>query len=111
MAKIVEQTIKRLKAPETGNRIEWDTEVPGFGVRITAAGAISFILDYRIFGRQRRYTIGRYPVLTATAARDEARELWAKIRAGRDPMEERNQLAASPLSPTWPKSMKRAKDS
>ena len=53
--------IKRMKAPEENSRIEWDAEIPGFGVRITAAGVTSFILDYRIFGRQRRYTIGRYP--------------------------------------------------
>jgi integrase len=86
----VEQTIKRMKAPKESNCIEWDAEIPGFGVRITAGGVISFILDYRIFGRQRRYTIGRYPELTATAARIEAGELRAKIRAGRDPMEERD---------------------
>jgi hypothetical protein len=48
--RIVEQTIKRMKAPEENSRIEWDAEIPGFGVRITAAGVTSFILDYRIFG-------------------------------------------------------------
>jgi integrase len=65
-------------------------------VRITAAGVTSFILDYRIFGRQRRYTIGRYPEMTSTAARIEAGELRAMIRAGRDPMEERNQRRGEP---------------
>jgi integrase len=88
--RIVEQTIKRMKAPEANSYIEWDAEIPGFGVRITAAGVISFILDYRIFGRHRRYTIGRFPELTATAARIEAGELRRTIRAGQDPMEERN---------------------
>ncbi len=67
--RIVEQTIKRMKAAEENSYIEWDSEVPGFGARITPAGVISFILDYRISGRQRRYTIGRYLELTATAAR------------------------------------------
>lgn len=94
--RIVEQTIKRLKPPAKGNRIAWDSEIPGFGARITAAGIISFILDYRIFGRQRRYTIGRYPELTATAARIDAGELRAKIRAGHDPMEERLQSRSEP---------------
>jgi integrase len=94
--RIVEQTIKRMKAPEENSRIEWDAEIPGFGVRITAAGVTSFILDYRIFGRQRRYTIGRYPEMSSTAARIEAGELRAMIRAGRDPMEERNQLRGEP---------------
>jgi integrase len=94
--RIVEKTIKRMKAPKENSRIEWDAEIPGFGVRITAAGVTSFILDYRIFGRQRRYTIGRYPELTSTAARIEAGELRAMIRAGRDPMEERNQRRGEP---------------
>ena len=69
--RIVEQTIKRMKAPEENSRIEWDAEIPGFGVRITAAGVTSFILDYRIFGRHRRYTGGGYPETTSTAARIE----------------------------------------
>jgi integrase len=94
--RIVEQTIKRLKPPAEGNRIAWDSEIPGSGARITAAGIISFILDYRIFGRQRRYTIGRYPELTATAARIDAGELRAKIRAGHDPMEERIHSRSEP---------------
>jgi integrase len=94
--RIVEQAIKRMKPPKENSRIEWDAEIPGFGVRITAAGVTSFILDYRIFGRQRRYTIGRYPEMTSTAARIEAGELRAMIRAGRDPMEERNQRRGEP---------------
>jgi integrase len=94
--RLVEQTIKRMKPPEENHYIEWDSEIPGFGARITAAGVVSFILDYRIYGRQRRYTIGRYPELTATAARAEAGALRTKIRAGHDPMEERNQMRGEP---------------
>lgn len=56
--RIVEQSIKKLKSPEQGNRIKWDGEIPGFGVRVTAAGVVSFVLDYRFKGTQRRYTIG-----------------------------------------------------
>ncbi len=94
--RIVEQVIKQLKAPKRGNKITWDGEIKGFGVRITAAGAISFILDYRIAGRQRRYTIGRWPELTATAARIEAVELRSDIRNGQDPMEEKRALRSEP---------------
>src|ERR1035437_9075584 len=94
--RIVEKLIKKMDAPEQGNRIEWDSEIPGLGVRITASGVTSFILDYRISGRQRRYTIGRHPELTIAAARIEAGELRARIRNGRDPMEERNQSRVEP---------------
>jgi integrase len=88
--RIVEKSIKKMDSPEQGNRIEWDSEIPGFGVRVTAGGVTSFILDYRIFGRQRRYTIGRYPEMKVAEARAEAGELRARIRDGHDPMEERN---------------------
>src|ERR1039458_830803 len=95
-SRIVQQTIRQLLTPEHGNRIEWDAELPGFGVRVTATGAKSFILDYRIFGRHRRYTIGQYPELTATAARIKALELRVRIQQGHDPMEERNQNRTAP---------------
>ena len=54
-----------LEAPVEGNVVHYDSEITGFGVRITAANAISFVLRYRINGRERRYTIGRYPELSA----------------------------------------------
>jgi integrase len=94
--RIVDKSIKKMAAPKLGNRIEWDSEIPGFGVRITASGVTSFILDYRIAGRQRRYTIGRYPELTVAAARIEAGELRSSIRDGHDPMEERHQSRIEP---------------
>lgn len=94
--RLTEQIIKKLKAPEEGNRIEWDGEISGFGARITASGALSFVLDYRIFGRQRRYTVGRWPEWTATAARDEALALKKKIRENIDPLEEKNRDRSEP---------------
>jgi site-specific recombinase XerD len=66
-------------------------------VRITAAGVVAFILNYRIAGRERRYTIGRYPEWSADAARDEALELRAKIRKGLDPLQERASSRSEPL--------------
>ena len=87
--RITDTLIKRMDAPPSDQHIEWDSEVPGFGVRITAAGAISFVLDYRMHGRKRRYTIGRYPDLNASAARDEATTLRGEIRKGNDPLEGR----------------------
>ena len=54
--KLNEETIKRLPIPDTGNRIIYfagavlqGAQAPrGFGVRVTAAGAKSFIINYRI---------------------------------------------------------------
>jgi integrase len=94
--RIVQRTIEKLPVPETGNQINWDSEIPGFGVRVTAAGAVSFVLDYRIYGRHRRVTIGRHPELTATAARERARKLKGRIEDGHDPLEERDQDRTEP---------------
>jgi integrase len=95
--RIIETTIKKLRPPEQGSSIEWDSEIPGFGVRITAARVVSFVLSYRIFGRQRNYTIGRWPEWTATAARDEALALKKKIRDGADPLEEKHKDHSEPM--------------
>lgn len=94
--RITEQTLRKMRPPETNHRIEWDSEIPGFGARITAAGVISFVLDYRIFGRQRRYTIGQVGEYSVTAAREKARKLRVGIDDGHDPLEERNQSRTEP---------------
>jgi integrase len=79
--------IKRLPAPAKGNRITYDGEVAGFGVRTTATGAKSFVLNYRTHGgRERRHTIGATSDWTATDARKEARRLRRLIDEGGDPL-------------------------
>ncbi|NGM51918.1 site-specific integrase [Caulobacter sp. 602-2] len=68
----------------------WDSEVPGFGVRRTAAGTRSFIYAYRTrSGQQRKMALGGYPALTVEAARSIAREHAVKIARGEDPAAER----------------------
>jgi integrase len=85
---ITDKMVKKLSPADTG-RIIYDDQIPGFGVRITPAGAISFVLNYCIHGRERRYTIGRYPEISALVARGEALQLRAGIRNGHDPLAER----------------------
>jgi integrase len=87
--KLTDRTVKALACPAQGNRITYDGELKGFGVRVTAAGAKSFILNYRIAGRERRLTIGAYPVWSVAAARKEASSLAQQIDRGIDPLGER----------------------
>ena len=56
--RITDKLVKDLSSPAKGNIITYDTEVKGFGVRVTAAGARAFILNYRAGGVERRITIG-----------------------------------------------------
>src|SRR6516162_99160 len=95
--KITQKTILSLQSPAKGNRIQYDSEIPGFGVRITSNGAISFVLNYRLQGRERRYTIGRHPELTALAARERAIQLRGKIIDGVDPLQQRLDAQSEPM--------------
>jgi integrase len=85
--RLTDAAIKRLRAPSRANRITYDDDVAGFGIRITAADARSFVLNYRTrSGRERRFTIGSYPNWRTTAAREEARRLHRIVDAGGDPL-------------------------
>jgi len=94
--RITDKLVKDLLAPPKGNTITYDTEVKGFGVRVTVAGARSFILNYRAGGVERRITIGSYPDWSVAAARDRARELKREVDRGNDPMGERHDDRAAP---------------
>src|SRR5260221_6405035 len=84
---LTDTTVKRLPPPESGKRIALDDEVTGFGVRITAAGARSYILRYTTrAGRERTFTIGDATVWRCTAARAKARDLRRDIEDGGDPL-------------------------
>jgi integrase len=87
--RITDGTIKALALPAQGNRITYDSELKGFGVRATAGGARSFVLNYRIAGRERRLTIGAYPAWSVVAARRRAEVLMRQIDTGIDPLGER----------------------
>jgi integrase len=85
---LTEAIIKRLAKPATGNKVYYDADVPGFGIRITAGGTKAFIFNYRVrgTGRERRITVGRYPNWTVGAARKEARQLQQTVDQGGDPL-------------------------
>jgi integrase len=95
--KLSEETIKRLPAPAAGNSIAYfpgatiqGAKAPrGFGVRITAAGARAFILNYRLRGREYRFTIGAWPDWSALKAVREARHLRQRIDRGENPLDDR----------------------
>jgi integrase len=85
--KLNDTIVKALPKPSSGNKITYDGEVKGFGVRVTSGGSRSFILNYRTrSGRERRYTIGQFPEWKTGAARQEASNLKKTIDRGEDPL-------------------------
>ena len=105
MGKLSEETIKRLQVPATGNTITYfagttvqGAKAPrGFGVRVTAGGSRAFVLNYRLRGREYRYTIGAWPGWSALKAVREARNLRQRVDRGENPLEDR---APSPAAKT-----------
>lgn len=93
---LTDRLVKELAAPVTGNRIAYNSEIKGFGVRITAAGARAFILNYRAGGCERRITIGSFPDWNVKKAREEAAALKRRIDGGQDPMADRHAQREAP---------------
>ena len=94
--RITDAIAKRVSAGDRPQVFFWDADVKGFGLRVTNRGAKSFILDYRIGGRQRRITIGSYPDWSVAAARTEAGNLKREVDLGNDPMGERHADRSAP---------------
>ena len=95
--RLSDKLVKAIPAPQSGNRIVYDADLKGFGVRVTSAGARAFILNYRTAaGRERRITIGSHPEWTDSKARDRAEELKRRVDDGFDPMGERHEERAAP---------------
>ena len=53
---------RAIDAIQAGARdvLVWDRELPRFGLKVTPAGARSYVVQYRIGGRVRRYTLGTH---------------------------------------------------
>jgi integrase len=99
MPKLTKRTVDALK-PRLKACILYDSELPGFGVRVMPSGHKSFIVEYRPHGggrgvATRRFTLGAYGVLTPDQARRGAQETLARVRLGEDPQDEKTRQRAS----------------
>jgi integrase len=94
--KLTDALIRDLIPPLKGNKITYDTEVIGLGVRVTSAGARAFILNYRAGRTERRITIGSAGDWTVSKARARAREMRRLIDVGADPMADRHAERQAP---------------
>lgn len=94
-------TEKLVRAAEPRGR-SWqlfDADVLGLSICIYPSGSRSFMFDYRAAGRQRRYTIGRWPEWSVAAARERAKALRRDIDAGQDPVADRDEAREAPRIP------------
>jgi len=88
MVKITKRVVEAAEAQEKDYLI-WDDELPGFGLRVFSSGKRSYVIQYRIGGRSRRYTIGLHGAWAPETARSEAKVQLGRVAGGDDPVEDR----------------------
>ena len=95
---LTEPALERLKAPADGRTEYGDTVVPGLMLRVTSGGQLSWSVLYKVRGegglstktgrplkgKQRRITLGAYPIMGVKKAREAAIDVLEKSVAGTD---------------------------
>ncbi len=94
-ARFTAGNVEKLSLPAgKTDHIEWDPELPGFGVRLRAGSAF-YVVQYRIGSKQRRESLGDIRKTDLEQARKNAKIRFAQIELGIDPRAERDKLEAS----------------
>jgi integrase len=81
MAKVAlnDTTLRALEPPRKGQRSVWDSRLPTFGIRISQGGSKTFVVNRH----NSLITIGRYPIISLSDARVEAKRLLYEFTLGR----------------------------
>jgi integrase len=88
--RLTSKTVAALTLPPgKQDHIEFDDAVPGFGIRLRASGARTWLFQYRIGAKQRRMALGSVSAIPVGAARETAGKLHARVKLGEDPATDR----------------------
>lgn len=90
--RVTKKAVEAIPVPAPGKRaFLWDDKLKGFGVSVTDRGVRSYVVQFRMGGREtsaRRVTIGGHgSPWTADGARQHAADLLEQVRKGIDPIE------------------------
>lgn len=97
MSKLTKGAIDALKSHATSDVWLWDTELPGFGVRVQPTGRKLYVIRYRTKDaerRQRKMVLCRVADAPPEKARGMAREVFQAVARGEDPVAKREADAA-----------------
>ena len=92
-------------APGKSEQVVFDETLPGFGLRVRATGAQTWLVQYAVHGRTRRIFLGPPALVDAGKARGMAKDLLARVRLGGDPAGEKVAARAErriPFGPSCP---------
>lgn len=93
--KLTKTKVEALPLPtDKDQAFYWDSETKGFGVRVTANGSRSYIVQRPVHGKTRRFTLGPHGVLTCDEARRRAMAKLLEMMDGIDPRQEKRRTAA-----------------
>jgi integrase len=93
--------IQGLKLPNgKSDHLFWDSELPGFGLRLRAGGSRNWVFQYALGDKQRRISLGAATPESFTkhkdpdgtfklGIREQVAQLHAKVKLGQDPASEK----------------------
>ncbi len=80
--KLTKRIVDRL-AVDDKDRVFWDRDLPGFGLRVYPSGRKVYVVQSRSDGKSRRVTVGKAGEITAHEARGSASRLLGCIKSGK----------------------------
>ena len=97
IAKLTKRVVDAIK-PGDHRVIYYDSELKGFGLKVSPAGGKTWCVEYRPGARgrsvaKRRMVLGSASTLTPDQARNAARDILARVALGEDPAASRSARA------------------
>lgn len=91
--KLTTAKIDRLESSDK-QYLVWDEKYTGLGVLVSPKGSKSFVYQGRVGGKQKRVTLGKYPLMSYQNAIDKASEISKQMTAGIDPNRQKSEQLA-----------------
>lgn len=95
--KLTKNMVENTPLPDKGQRFLWDSELRGFGLRLTPTSR-TYVVQSRVKSKTRRITIGRHGVFTLQEARKRAIGQLSGMAEGVDPAIEKKRAVAYSLT-------------
>ncbi len=94
--RLTKRSVDALKA-NGSDAVYWDGDLTGFGVRVRRSGRKYYVVQTRVAGKLRWFTIGAHGPLSPDEARGRALEILAEAKKGIDPRETQARRKSEPV--------------